>query len=343
VTDDTSEIDQPGDDKPPKMRASKWTWIVSILMLIALIAVIYTHLGETEKFLALAKHANLWWLTLAAGLQVMTYVSAGLVWREVIVSGKYHLSVGTLARLSIEQLTMNQLVPTSGMSGSFLVVRALRRRNIPGWLAMEALMIDVLGFWASFAAAAILSLITLWYYHRVTPIVVSLVGVFSLVVVGIPFLVFWLLRNRHWEPPERLRRRKLVARGLEWMKQVSASRVLHPRLLAIAALLHLGVFFLDAGTLWATLRAVGTHADPMTTFVAWTVGSIAGTVSFLPGGLGSFEAGCATTLALLGIDLEAALAGTLLLRGLTFWLPLLPGWMLAKRELMPAVQSVPHE
>jgi uncharacterized protein (TIRG00374 family) len=318
------------------MKASPWTWVVSALMLIALVVVIATHFGETKKFLELARHANLLWLVLAAGLQLLTYVSAGLVWRAVVLSGGHHLSVGTLARLSVEQLTMNQLVPTSGMSGSFLVVRALRRRNVPGWLAMEALMIDVLGFWASFAVATILSVLTLWWYHRVTPVVVTLVAVFSLVVTGVPMLVFWLLRNRHWEPPERLRKRKLIARGLEWMKQVSSSRVFHPRLLTVATLLHLGVFFLDAGTLWATIRSIGAHTSLMTTFVAWTIGSIAGTVSFLPGGLGSFEAGCATTLTLLGMNIEAALTGTLLLRGLTFWLPLVPGWLLARQELSPA-------
>jgi uncharacterized protein (TIRG00374 family) len=308
-------------------------------MLIALIIVIVTHFAETERFLRLARSAKPGWLLLAAALQVLTYVSAGLVWRAVVVSGGYHLSVGTLARLSVEQLTMNQLVPTSGMSGSFLVVRALRRRDVPGWLAMEALMIDVLGFWASFAIATILSVLFLWWYHRVTPVVVSLVAVFSIVVIGIPMLVWWLLRNRHWVPPERLRRRKLIARGLEWMKQVSSSRVLHPKLLTIATLLHLGVFFLDAGTLWATVRSIGTPASFLTTFVAWTIGSIAGTISFLPGGLGSFEAGCAATLTLLGINIEAALTGTLLLRGLTFWLPLLPGWLLARHEMMSANAS----
>jgi uncharacterized protein (TIRG00374 family) len=201
---------------------------------------------------------------------------------------------------------------------------------------MEALMIDVLGFWASFALATVISVLILWRYHHITPLVVSLLGLFSLVVTGVPLLVFWLLRNRHWQPPERLRRRKFIARGLEWMKQVSSSRVLHPKLLTIATLLHFAVFIIDAGTLWATLRAVGVHASLMTTFVGWTIGSIAGTVSFLPGGLGTFELVCAGMLALLGVNFETGLTGTLLLRGLTFWLPLIPGWLLAKRELAPA-------
>jgi hypothetical protein len=38
-------------------------------------------------------------------------------------------------------------------------------------------------------------------------------------------------------------------------------------------------------------------------------------------------------LVLLGMPLEAALSATLLLRGLTFWLPMVPGILIARREL----------
>jgi uncharacterized membrane protein YbhN (UPF0104 family) len=40
-------------------------------------------------------------------------------------------------------------------------------------------------------------------------------------------------------------------------------------------------------------------------------------------------------LSLLGVAIETALAATLLLRGLTFWLPMVPGLWLAKREIAP--------
>ncbi|MDG0024643.1 hypothetical protein [Trinickia sp. Y13] len=38
-------------------------------------------------------------------------------------------------------------------------------------------------------------------------------------------------------------------------------------------------------------------------------------------------------LSLLGVSVAAALAATLLLRGMTFWLPMLPGVWLARREI----------
>jgi len=57
------------------------------------------------------------------------------------------------------------------------------------------------------------------------------------------------------------------------------------------------------------------------------------TVSLLPGGVGPFEAGSVAALRLLGVSLEVSVAATLLVRGYTLWLPMLPGLWLARREM----------
>jgi len=59
----------------------------------------------------------------------------------------------------------------------------------------------------------------------------------------------------------------------------------------------------------------------------------------LPGGLGTFEASMVLMLRLAGIDLPVALSTTLLFRGLSFWLPMLPGWWLAHRAVTPSSSS----
>jgi uncharacterized membrane protein YbhN (UPF0104 family) len=58
--------------------------------------------------------------------------------------------------------------------------------------------------------------------------------------------------------------------------------------------------------------------------------SVAETVSLIPGGVGTFDAACVGLLNFLEVPLETALAGTLLLRGFTLWLPLLPGLYLLR-------------
>ncbi|GGE00407.1 hypothetical protein GCM10011515_20280 [Tsuneonella deserti] len=64
-------------------------------------------------------------------------------------------------------------------------------------------------------------------------------------------------------------------------------------------------------------------------------GSIAATLAPIPLGLGTFEASATAMLVALHIPFEAALTGVLLLRGLTLWLPLIPGLLLLRAGLYP--------
>lgn len=67
-----------------------------------------------------------------------------------------------------------------------------------------------------------------------------------------------------------------------------------------------------------------------TAFIALMSASIAMTLVPIPLGLGSFEASCAGMLALLGVRIEPAVTATLLLRGMTLWLPLALGLILVR-------------
>ena len=68
-------------------------------------------------------------------------------------------------------------------------------------------------------------------------------------------------------------------------------------------------------------------------FVGFAIASMVAAIGRIPVGLGTFEAASVGMPSLLGVSVEAALAGALLLRGLTFWLPMLPGIWLTRREI----------
>jgi Mg2+-importing ATPase len=63
------------------------------------------------------------------------------------------------------------------------------------------------------------------------------------------------------------------------------------------------------------------------------IASLFRTMGLVPGGLGTFEATSVVMLRLAGLDLAAALSATLLFRGLSFWLPMLPGYWSSRRVL----------
>ena len=95
------------------------------------------------------------------------------------------------------------------------------------------------------------------------------------------------------------------------------------------------VFVLDAATLWCTSFAVGLDLDFATVFTSFILASIVATLSPLPLGLGTFEGTCVSILHIMGAGLEPSLAATLLLPGLTLWLPMVPGLWLMRLESIP--------
>ena len=91
------------------------------------------------------------------------------------------------------------------------------------------------------------------------------------------------------------------------------------------------IFLLDAATMWVLIQSLGTTASPGAVFASFMIASVFRTVGIVPGGLGTFEATSVWTLNMLGVSVPVGLAATLLFRGLSFWLPMLPGWWVSRR------------
>jgi glycosyltransferase 2 family protein len=136
---------------------------------------------------------------------------------------------------------------------------------------------------------------------------------------------------------------RLPAASLDWMPGAAALRdaiakaptdlLRDPLLLIQTVGLEIAGFALDALTLWLAFHALGAPVPTWTAFVSFMIASMTATIGPIPLGLGTFEAGCVGMLVVLGVAVEPALAATLLLRGLTFWLPMIPGLWLAKHEI----------
>ncbi len=78
----------------------------------------------------------------------------------------------------------------------------------------------------------------------------------------------------------------------------------------------------DFGTLVAALLAVGADVRPSLVLVAYVAAVALGLVPVTPGGLGFVETGLAGLLVVAGAPTEQALAGTLLYRLASYWLPI---------------------
>ena len=325
--------------KNEELKVPKAMLFLSFFLLAAFTVFVVLHFAEAEKFVQLLYKAEPKWLILAVVLQIGTYFCAGFIWNMVIRNAGHQLPLSILARLSIEKLSIDQLVPTGGMSGNLIVVRTMRRFGLPSWLAIEAVVIDIISHYITDMIMAVLALSVLWFNHNITNIIWYLVAVFTVIVIIIPTSIFWLLSHKDGHLPSWLLRFKFITNISQTVKMVSPERILLPNLLGGTTLLNISIFFLDACTLWAMIRITNYSTGILTAIVAIVLATIAGAVSFLPGGMGGFEAGSVMVLVLFDVPIEVALTSTLLFRGMTLWIPLIPGVLLTRYDTRSEIRD----
>jgi uncharacterized membrane protein YbhN (UPF0104 family) len=123
-------------------------------------------------------------------------------------------------------------------------------------------------------------------------------------------------------------------RGLPRLLDVLAN----PRKLAEA----LGGIVLQATALvfcfYACLQAMGANVNVAALAVVQLVGNTVGTAVPTPGGLGAVEAALTAGVTAIGVSTGVAVSSVLLFRLVSFWLPILPGWIMwtqmQKRNLL---------
>ncbi|HEX5747043.1 MAG TPA: lysylphosphatidylglycerol synthase transmembrane domain-containing protein [Archangium sp.] len=320
-------------DGPLPMRRGRWWWVPGIVLLMALVAFVLARHAEEERFLHLLRQARPGWLLVAVLLQLATYLCDGVQWQRVLRHTGVRAPVWGLARLSLMKLTFDQLIPTAGIGGSMMVARGLRKVGAAPGAAAAAILMTLLCFYAAQALSVGWSLVYLWSHEELDALVRWMATAFSGVAVAVPAIILLLAGREDWRPGPWLRRVPGLPALLRAVAGVPPRLLRDPPLLAQGTLLQVAVFVLDAATLGVLVRALGESTSLGTVFASFMMASVAQTVSFLPGGVGTFEAASVAMLSFLGLPVEAALTATLLFRGFTLWLPLLPGFYLLRWSL----------
>jgi len=321
--------------RPPGRLRRLLAWLPGLLALIAL-AVVLMQLGELKRLYALLGNIELAWIGLAALPQLATYAAAASVWYVVLHRAAHRRHIAGLFLLGIAKLFMDQALPSGGVSGSLLVVAALKRRGVSTHIATAVLLIGMLSFYLAFLSAAGASLIILALDHVLNREIVLVVIVFAFIAATLLFAIHWLRRRRSSRLEAWLRYLPMGRHFWSAIRDAPSVLLRDVPLLLSSTLLQIAIIALDAATLWILLHAMGAGASYGVAFAGFVLASIFADVAPIPLGLGSFEVALVSLLSIAGVNLAAAAAGTLLLRGLSFWAPMLPGLWLARREIRGA-------
>ncbi len=314
----------------PQSRSSRWlTWGLGIA-LVAGVTFGALHFSEAEQIAAIAENARPFWLLAAIVLQLATYVAQGEIWRVIARAAAFPLSFGTVFRLSLAKLFIDQALPSAGLSGTAAVSKYFEQRGMARPAVMASIVISLVSYFAVYAVLLLTALVLLPLPAAARNVVTFATVAF---LVGCAVLVWVLLRStdssgRLAQMLSRLRLVQPLARSLA----ESDPKLVRDRHVVLASCAgQAAIVLLDAVTVWALIHALGHASSIVPVFASFMISNLFRTLGVLPGGLGTFETSSVLTLQLTGVPLPVALSATLLFRGLSFWLPMVPGIYLARR------------
>jgi glycosyltransferase 2 family protein len=304
--------------------------IVSVVALAAGFYFLLPQLADVQRSADAASQADWWWLIPAAIASAGTYVCAA-----VAMVGSVPQPIPFLAtlRAQVASSFASRVAPAN--TGALAVgVRFLQRAGVDATVAATSVGLNML-------AGLVMHLVLLAAFLAWTG--TSGVGGFSLpdtstvllviaVVLSASGLVIGLVPavRRRVVPPVLAQARKAAASLTDVM--TDPGRVFE--LLGGSA----GVTLMYIAALAATVQAFGGGLSLPQVGATYLVAAALGSVAPTPGGLGAVEAALLAALTGYGMPSGPALAAVLTFRLLTFWLPVLPGWitfqqMQAREEL----------
>jgi uncharacterized protein (TIRG00374 family) len=308
------------------------TWLLGLLLVAALVFAAF-HWGDVKQFAKLVAHSEPLWLVAAFAAQLLTYVALAVEWLLVMRACDCETSLIKLLPLTLTKHFADQMVPTAGMSGNVVVVDRLRSLGASRKVAVAAVILAIISYYASYAICAVGVLFLLWLMSADSWVMVGLIAIFLVVAAGIPSLALWLQKKGQRAIPKWLRKVGPVRELFDMIGQAPGKLVRSGELITELSLINGITFALDGLTMQFCLFALGVDVPFASAFIAFIMASIVVTLGPIPMGLGSFEAVSIASLRLGGVPFEAALSATLLFRGFTLWLPLLPGMIAARRDL----------
>ncbi len=318
-------------------------------LIIAFLWFVISRLAEIQKLLSTLRQGVWEWVLVAAALQVLYYL---------VYSGLYQSSfdtVGVKSRLTelipvtFSSIFLNVAAPLAGTSGNALFVEDARRRGeSPARAAAGTLLVLVTDFGA-FLLILIAGIFILFTFHDLQ--VYEVIGALLLLLLVTGLSAVLLLGV--WRPDLLDRLLTLAELAINrvgkvfhrndllpstWAKQngeefsgAAMAVAAHPerlaRTLAVALLAHL----VDLLSLWALFLAFHRAVSPGILIAGYAMGVLFWIISITPQGIGVVEGVMTLVYTSLGIPAEQSAVIALAFRGLTFWLPLLAGFLLLHR------------
>lgn len=319
------------------------------LLIIAFVWVVVSRFTEVQMLVKTLVQGQWQWVLAAALLQVFYYIAYTGLYKAAFDIVDVRSRLRELLPVTFAAIFVNVAAPTGGASGAALWVDDAVRRGQSGARAAVGTLLTLAADFGTFALVLIAGLLILFQNHdlQLYEIVAALILLLVVCLMAAVLLLGIWLPNRlrrllHWLQrtinglARRLGRHGFLAD--DWAEtnaihfiEASIAVTTQPqrliRLLAVALASHL----IDLATLYVLFLAFHQPVGMGVLVAGYAMAILFWIVSPTPQGIGVVEGVVALVFTSLGIPAARATIIALAFRGLSFWLPLVIGFILLRR------------
>ena len=323
-------------EEMPRVRFTRRRLLASILFVVSTAAFLYFVL---PKLLGLRdtwsriQHGNGWWLALAAGLELCSFLGYIALFRAVFIRGDSRIGWRASYEITMAGLAATRLFASAGAGGIALTAWALRRSGLEPKIVACRMIAFIALLYAVYMGALVVAGVGLYsgLFPGSHPFAITIIPAAFGAVVIVIFLAVSLLPAdfdpivKRWMQGGRLARLAghvaaapaAAASGIRTAIGLVRSR--NASLLGAIAW-----WGFDIAVLWACFHAFGGSPPPAVVVMSYFIGMLGNTLP-LPGGIGGVDGGMIGAFTAFGVPVQLAVVAVLAYRFFAFWLPTLPG------------------
>jgi undecaprenyl-diphosphatase len=292
--------------------------VVMVATLTGAFYVLLPQLADVDDSLAALGSASWWWLTGTVVMSLLTYVFAAI---STMGGFREPLPFVPTVQVAMASSFVNRVTPAN-VGGMALNVRFVQKAGIPPAAAVAGVGLNVA---AGGVVHVVLLLAFLIWAGRSDAAEFSLPGGTTL-LIAIPVvlaLIGIVMATRRGRSFVRARVVPSIAQSMAAIRSVARSPA------RVGALFggSIGVTMAYVTALACAVAAFDGEADFAQVGAVYLGASLLAAAAPTPGGLGAMEAGLVAGFTGVGMEPAIAVAAVLSYRLLTFWLPVLPGWL----------------
>ncbi len=320
-----------------RMRFTRRQLVASGLFVLSALAFLYfilpklIGLGATWNRM---RQGNVWWLGLAALLEVCSFAGYVALFRAVFVRGSPRIGLRESYQITMAGLAATRLFAAAGAGGIALTAWALRRSGMGRRMVARRMVAFTSLLYGVYMATLVTCGVGLYLgvFEGPAPFAITVVpAIFGGLVIGL-FLAVALIPSdverlvgrwgsRHGLPGSMARRiaaaPAAAASGIRTAIELVRAR--DPNVLGAVAW-----WGFDISVLWACFHAFGAAPPHAVIVMAYFVGML-GNALPLPGGVGGVDGGMIGAFSAFGVPVDVSIVSVLAYRAFAFWLPSLPG------------------